>query len=75
MGFIATYKVTGPSSLASYRISLHLTWTAEWAIALIGGLEGLFRIVVLFHCLSSVQESGPAGCPVENHIGRQSSCR
>lgn len=75
MGFRAIYKVSGPSSLPSYRISLHLTWTAEWAIGLIWGLEGLFRIVVLFHCLVSIQESRTDGCPVKKHIGRQSSWR
>lgn len=75
MGFRSMYKVAGPSSLPSCRSSLHLIWTAEWAIAWIGGLEGLFQIFVLFHCLGSIQESGTDGCPMEKHIGRQFSWR
>lgn len=39
------------------------------------GAGGLFQIFVLFHCLGSVQESGTDGCPMEKHIGRQSSWR
>lgn len=51
------------------------TWPAEWVIALIWGLEGLFGTGVLFHCLGSIQDARTDDCPGKKHIGRQSSWR